>query len=313
MLTVAELIAAMEGSGRHLTARTARNWWSIGILPRTDRTGLGRGSGTVSFWRDHEVLLQAQIAYDLLRERASLENTAAALWLAGFPVPMKVVRRAFAQQIAGHYRRGLGRSRAGLEAGLWQHTDRIVRLDARLRTGSSADAMGTALYDLTGMLLELLCGVGEGAPASGDPRQWAVDTAAELSSQIDALARLGRFDGTDARPNVQAEVVEEVVTWISEVASLRRQRDALRRARPHDWSRARRITRVAIGLLDLADAAASPNQHADNRALLTGWALTWARLLFPILLAVVRDPEHRRSTTRAMFAAAAMVRRRPAR
>jgi hypothetical protein len=157
---------------------------------------------------------------------------------------------------------------------------------------------------------ELLCGVGDGAPESADSRQWAVDTATELLSQIEFLAPLS---GVNAIPSEQAETVEEVVTWISETASLRRQQDAVAAAQPHDWTRARRITRVAIGLLDRADAAASPEQHVANRALFTRLAVGWARLLFPVVLAVARNPQQRQSVTRAIFAAAAIIRRGPVR
>src|SRR5437016_4939745 len=131
MLTVAELIVAMKGSDRRLTPRTARNCWSVGILPRPKRAGLGQGVGTVRFWRDRRVLLQAQIAHDLLSRGVSLQGAAAGLWLIGFPAPINVVREAFAGQIAGHFRRGRGRSRDGLEAGLWELVDRFVRQDAR--------------------------------------------------------------------------------------------------------------------------------------------------------------------------------------
>lgn len=310
MLTVAELTAAMEGSGRRLTPRTARNWWSVGILPRPARTGLGQGVGTVSFWRDRRVLLQAQIAHDLLGRGVSLQGAAAGLWLVGFPAPFEVVREAFVRQIAGHYQRGRGRSRDGLEAGLWEAVGRFVGQDARARGGSREDEEGVALYALTGELFELLCGVGDGAPESADSRQWALDTAAEVLSQIEFLAPLS---GVNTIPPVQAETVEEVVTWISETASLRRQQDALINARPHDWTHARRITRVAIGLLDRADAAGSPEQHVANRALFTRLAIGWARLLFPVMLALVRNPQQRQSVTRTIFAAAGIVRQGPIR
>jgi hypothetical protein len=313
MLTVADLTTAMEGSGRHLTPRTARNWWSVGILPRPARTGLGQGVGTVSFWRNRRVLLQAQIAYDLLGKRVSLLGTAAGLWLVGFSVPFEAVREAFVRQVAGHYRRARGRSRDGLETGLWEMVERFVRQDARARKGSNEDVEGTALYALTGELLELLCAIGDGTPQQGDSRLWAVETAAELLSQIEVLARLGRSNGSNAIPPVQAEMVEEVVTWISETASLRHQDNAVINAQPHDWTRARRITRVAIGLLDRADTAASPDQHAANRALFTRLAVGWARLLFPVLLVMVRNPVQRRSMTRTIFAASAIVRRGPVR
>src|SRR5487761_2623387 len=144
MFTVADLTIAMEGSGRHLTPRTARNWWSVGILPRPTRTGLGQGVGTVSFWRDRRVLLQAQIAHDLLGKRVSLQGTASGLWLVGFSVPFEAVREAFARQIAGHYRRARGRSHDGLETGLWELVGRFVRGDARARKGSSEDEEGAA-------------------------------------------------------------------------------------------------------------------------------------------------------------------------
>jgi hypothetical protein len=103
------------------------------------------------------------------------------------------------------------------------------------------------------------------------------------------------------------------VTWIRQIASLRRQHEAVTHARQHDWIRARRLVRVAVELADRADAAASPQQHATNRALFTRLVVGWAHLLFPILLAVVRAPENRRTATNALFAAATIVRRGPTR
>jgi hypothetical protein len=256
------------------------------------------------------VLLQAQIAHELLGRGVSLQGAAAGLWLVGFPTPFKVVRDAFVRQITGHYQRGRSRSRDGLEAGLWEIVGRFVRQAARARSGSSEDDESAALYALTGELFELLCGVGDGAPESADSRQWAVDTATEMLSRIEFLAPLS---GVNAIRSVQAEAVEEVVTWISETASLRRQQNAVVDAQPHDWTRARRITRVAIGLLDRADAAASPEQHVTNRTLFIRLAVGWARLLFPIVLAIARNPQQRQSVTRAIFAAAAIIRRGPVR
>jgi hypothetical protein len=307
MFTLADLTGTMEQTGRRLTPRTARNWWTVGLLPRPQRTGLGRGQGTVSFWQDRRVVAQAEITHDLLGRGVSLRGTAAGLWLLGFPMPMETVRAAFADQVAGYYRRGRGRSRDGLEAGLWQHVDDFVRSDARARGGSAGDEEGVALHDLSGELLELVCGVGDSGPEAGDSGQWSVDTAAEVLFQIEVLKpftqRYAEF------PAVQAETVEEVATWIRQTASLRRQHETVTHARQHDWIRARRLVRLAIGLLDRADAAASPQQHATNRALFTRLAVGWARLLFPIALAVVRAPEQCRTATTTLFAAAAIVRR----
>jgi hypothetical protein len=68
-----------------------------------------------------------------------------------------------------------------------------------------------------------------------------------------------------------------------------------------------------IGLLDRAVAAASPQQHERNRRLFTRVALGPARLLFPILLALVRMPEQRRCATTSLFALATIIRRDPVR
>lgn len=311
MLTLAELILVMEKSGRRLTPRTARNWWTVGLLPRPERTGLGRAAGTVSFWRERRVILQAQIAHDLLDKGVSLCGTAAGLWLIGFSAPPEVVRAAFTDQVEGHYRRGRGRSRDGFEAGLWQHVERFVRSDARARGGSVGDDEGAALYALTGGLFELLGGVGDNAPEAADLGERPIDTAEELAFQIAALRPFTQPIGTDEFPAVRVETVEDVVTWFRETASLRRQRDAISSAQPHDWVRARRLARFAVGVLDRAFRAASPGEHERNQQLFTRVAVGWARLSFPVLLALVKKPEQRRFAAGALFAAAAAVRRGP--
>jgi hypothetical protein len=257
------------------------------------------------------VIVQAEIAHDLLGRGVSLRGAAASLWLIGFAPPFETVRASFVDQIAGDYRRGRGRSRDGLEAGLWQHVDRFVRSDARARGGSAGDEEGIALHALTGDLLELLYGVGDGAPEAGDSGQWSVDTAAELLFQIEVLKPFTQRFGAIEFPVIEAETVEEAATWMRQTASLRRQHEAVTRARQHDWIRARRLVRVAIELLDRADAAASPRQHAENRVRFARLAVGWARLLFPILLAIVRVPEQRRSVTNAVLTAGAIVRRGP--
>jgi len=309
MFTLADLTSAMENTGRRLTSRTARNWWTVGLLPRPRRIGLGRGQGTVSFWRDLRVLEQAEIAHDLLRRGVSLQGTASSLWLLGFSIPFETVRAGFVNQIEGHYRRGRARSRDGLEAGLWRHVEHFVKSDARVRGGSAEDEEGIALHALTGELLELLCGLGDGASQAGDSSQWSVDTAEELLFQIEVLKPFTQRYKAMEFPVIQAKTVEEVATWIHQTASLRRQHEAVTHARQHDWTRARRLVRVAIELADRADAAASSQQHAANRALFTRHAVGWARLLFPILLVMVRVPEQRRLATNALLAMAAIIRR----
>jgi hypothetical protein len=125
--------------------------------------------------------------------------------------------------------------------------------------------------------------------------------AAELLFQIEVLKPFTQRYGAIEFPVVRAETVEEAATWIRQTASLRRQHEAVTHAEQHDWIRARRLVRVATELLDRADAAASPRQHATNRARFARLAVDWARLLFSILLGIVRVPEQRRSVTNALL------------
>jgi hypothetical protein len=256
------------------------------------------------------VLHQAEIAYDLLQMGVGLRGTAAGLWLVGFPVPLKPIREAFEKQVADHFRRGQGRSRDDLEEALWQHVQRFVRADARARGGSADDAEGIALGDLSGQLLELLCGVGDSGPEVVRLRQWSSDVAAEVISQLEALRPLVERSDEYVLPDVHAPTVEDIAVWFWETGSLLRQREALRIACPHDWIRARRLAGVAIGLLDRAFTTASPKQVAMNRQLFTRLAIGWGRLVFPTLLAVVRNPDQRRFATGALMSAARIVRKK---
>lgn len=138
--------------------------------------------------------------------------------------------------------------------------------------------------------------MGDNGSDAGDLRQWSV--AAERMFQIEVLRPFNQRYGANEFP----AMAKDVVIWIRETASQHRQRGAIIGAQPHDWIRARRLVRFAIGPLDRADAA-SPKQHAKNRRLFTRLAVGWARLVFPILLAVARTPEQPRSATKALFAA----------
>lgn len=313
-LTLPELISTLERSGRHLTARTARNWWSNGILPRPERAGLGQGGGTVTYWKGDggAVLRRAEIAHDLLSQRFGVQRTAAGLWLAGFAVPLETVQLAFKWQIEEYGQRVLGRSENDFERGLWDLVGGFVRQDARIRGGLSEDCEGEALYALTGELLELLCGVGDGIPDLQDAGQWAEDLADELLDRINFLAPLAaRYRNPIKVPDLRVEDVKDLLLWIGKMASLRRQREAVAEAKLHDWVRARRVVRMLIGQLDRAFNATSPQKHIAHRALFTRLAVVWGFVLFPILLAVVKAIDERRQLTRWVLQLAVAVRRGP--
>jgi hypothetical protein len=256
--------------------------------------------------------MQAQIAFDLLAKRSSLNGVAAGLWLLGFPVPLEAVKPAFEAQLSSFYRRVRGRSRDTIESGLWSQVERFVKRDARVRGGSVSDGEGQALYALSGGMLELLFGAGDDAPEPGDEHQWAVDTATELFDQIEYLAPLSpwRTELQKRVPPLDIAKVEDAAQFFLETASLPRQLSAVRTAKPHDWLRARRVVTLLANRLDRA-AASVNSDHQANRALFARLTVGWSRLLFPVLLSVVRKPAWRAGLMPEIFEIARQFRRRP--
>jgi hypothetical protein len=246
------------------------------------------------------VLLQAQIAHDLLARRVRLDEAAASLWVLGFQVPFQIVRRAFEHQVSGYYRRVGARPGEDLIERLWQLSEWFARADARIRKGSVLDQEGQALLSLTGEALTLLFGVGDDD---------AEDTAAEFLTQIEVLKPITEKLRPESKlPTLQAECLEEAIAWIRNMLSVARQRKAVVEARDHDWVRARRIARLAIGTFVRGDAALAPRRHKTNLQLFARMAATYGRLLFPVLLAVTRDDEERRKIAETLFVVAARVR-----
>lgn len=94
-LTLDHLCAEMVASGRNLTPRAARDWWTKGLLPRPQRRGLGRGRGTETFWIEPKIVEQAQTVYDLFLWRPRADIAILGLWLLGFPVDLRRVRDVY--------------------------------------------------------------------------------------------------------------------------------------------------------------------------------------------------------------------------
>src|SRR5260221_3191778 len=102
MLTLEALCSAMEASGRHLTQRKARDWWTKGLLPRPKRRSLGRAKGTETFWDTPDVLRQAREAYDVLARHARTDIALLHLWLLGIPVEFRTVRSGYLELNSRH-------------------------------------------------------------------------------------------------------------------------------------------------------------------------------------------------------------------
>jgi hypothetical protein len=88
-----QLVIAMVASGRFIALRELVRWRSDGLLPPLASTG--SGNGRCYYWREPDILIQAQTAYDALNRYGRVDAALIALWLGGFAVPLPRLRRAW--------------------------------------------------------------------------------------------------------------------------------------------------------------------------------------------------------------------------
>ncbi len=84
-ITRDDLLAFLKGQGFPVTPYQLLRWHDWGLLPQPRREGLGRGKGTVSYYR-RGAALQARALARLLARRRSLHDAGWGLWMLGFPV-----------------------------------------------------------------------------------------------------------------------------------------------------------------------------------------------------------------------------------
>lgn len=90
-----QLVQALAASGRSVSLGQLSAWRKGGLLPPLASTGLGQGFGRTYYWREPDILEQAQVVHDGLRRHGRADQVAAGLWLRGFSVPLPQLRRAW--------------------------------------------------------------------------------------------------------------------------------------------------------------------------------------------------------------------------
>lgn len=93
-ILTAELIAACEKQGCVVTQPQLWRWRKYGLLPPTDRKGLGRGKGrATALWKDSCVKRACLVAQALQEGDPSLDRAGKVLFARGFPVGSDLMRR----------------------------------------------------------------------------------------------------------------------------------------------------------------------------------------------------------------------------
>jgi hypothetical protein len=289
MMTLQDLRATMAASGRPLTERAARDWWSKGLLPRPRRKGLGQGRGTETYWPDCRVAAQAEAVYDFLGMHSRTYSAAVHLWLSGFPVELPLVRGAYYRMIGRHFRSlhaaedPDGRISA-LAAQMSRHLIKTDRLPRAIRDD---------LTDLTLPFLEIFF-VNRGFDGEG---------LSELWNRVEPYLWDTKVSGALALNDRQ---LESAANYLSRMGSLAAQRDAIRSASDYELTRARRMLLFVFGYVRrMADLT----EHADTLDVsCRNCSIALSRLAVPILVMVLRENWLRHRITGFLLEAASKFR-----
>lgn len=90
---------ALAAAGRAVSLEELRTWRKDGLLPPLASYGLGTGKGKSYYWREGNILEQAQAACDAMRRHGRTDHTLVTLFLSGFPVPLAQLRRAWLNRV----------------------------------------------------------------------------------------------------------------------------------------------------------------------------------------------------------------------
>jgi hypothetical protein len=283
MLTLKALCSDMEASGRHLTLRAARDWWTKGLLPRPERRALGRGKGTKTFWSNPGIRHQAFAAHDLLARHARADIALLHLWLMGFPIDVRFLRAVYLERISRHLSQIREHADLHPEDAIGDLAGKLARRQVG-KAGAPVDAQD-AYSALAIEFLSVFYGSESEFMIEGLAEQWGkvVPFVSGVGSQAGGLA--------DLHPND-----ETLALWaerLRQFGSLPAQLATMDSASDYELMRARRLIRFALEYLRRISNAVGPQNACD------GFILHELTSRFvPLLVAVLRE-----STLRSLIVA----------
>lgn len=304
MITLNELCAGMEASGRPLPPRTARDWWTKGLLPKPRRRGLGRGKGTETFWTERRVLQQARVAYDLLEEHSRADVALQSLWLLGFPVNLCSIRFIYLSQIGRHsHLFGDRTDRSSDDLVEDVVADLATKLARRLVSATPAPPkMREDLTDYVLPFLEAFYGLEEELVSGGLADLWKT-AVVYLRGGIAGSRDLADFQPSD-------DDLATCAFYLKEMASLPAQREVMTSATDYELMRARRLMLWVFGWLGRIVRATLAEDEERVEALAPRLPIVFGRPAVPILVAVLRNNDIRRGVMASLLSGAKAIRTR---
>ena len=88
-----QLVLALARTGRNVALSRLAAWRKDGLLPPLASTGVG--AGRAYYWREPDILQQAEIVHDGLARHGRAEIVTVAMWLRGFTVALPKLKRAW--------------------------------------------------------------------------------------------------------------------------------------------------------------------------------------------------------------------------
>ncbi|MGH6812320.1 MAG: hypothetical protein ACREDM_08255 [Methylocella sp.] len=283
MPTLDELCADMAASGRYLTPRAARDWWTKGLLPQPRRHGLGRGKGTETFWTEPGIIERAQAAYDLLAAQPRVDTAILGLWLWGFPTELASIRAVYGRLMSRHFSSIRGRSMLHFGDAVGELAGQFAR---KIALPNAPKEAKNAIADLTSEFLGIFYGVNEELAATGLGALWKKATP-YFGNNISQSGSLADIDLRDDHFEIMAR-------YLNEMASLTAQRKAITSATDYELIRARRLVHLFFGYLGRLARAAERGKEFEEfgRRLL----IELGRPAVPILITVLREDSLRHKT-----------------
>jgi hypothetical protein len=282
MLTLNALCTDMEVSGRYLSQRTAREWWTKGLLPRPRRRGLGRGRGTETFWTDPRVSAQAQAAYDLLALSPRADIALVSLWLLGFPMSLRSIRANYWKLIKRDRRSVHERAGKRPDDIIGKFAEEFARQQAR--ESSAPVGVRQAPADLAVEFLGIFYGTDSEFACEGLAELWekAAPYIGGGASRSGGLAELYPRD----------ELLATWARYFKEMASLTAQKDAVESASDYELIRARRVLLLVFGFL--RGIARATERQSDSEEFGRRLLIVLGRPAVPILVSILRKDALRR-------------------
>lgn len=87
---------ALAARGRAVSLADIAAWRRAGLLPQLSAHGLGPGKGRAHCWHEENILARAELVHEGLEKTSRADTVMLSLFLAGYPVALPALRRAFA-------------------------------------------------------------------------------------------------------------------------------------------------------------------------------------------------------------------------